>query len=85
MESFSSYYDTKKPGKCAEEVTSYRPISLLPVLSKMLERLYLARLMNIIETMQLIFEQSEHQFGIRRKHSTINEVHKLTDVIYKLL
>ena len=30
-----------KPGKPAEEVTSYRPINLLPILSKLSEKLFL--------------------------------------------
>jgi hypothetical protein len=33
-----------KPGKPAEEVTSYRPISLLPVLSKLFEKLFLTKI-----------------------------------------
>lgn len=69
---------TQKPGKPAEDVTSYRPISLLPVPSKVLERLLLTRLMPIIEEKQLI---SEHQFGFRRKHSTIDQVHRLVEKI----
>ena len=35
-----------KPGKTPTDVTSYRPISLLPVISKILEKLLLFRLSN---------------------------------------
>jgi len=35
-----------KPGKDPTDVTSYRPISLLPVLSKILEKLLLSRITN---------------------------------------
>jgi potassium voltage-gated channel Eag-related subfamily H protein 8 len=35
-----------KPGKTPTDVTSYRPISLLPIISKILEKLLLKRLYN---------------------------------------
>ena len=38
-----------KPGKTPEDITSYRPISLLPILSKILEKILLQRLTPIIE------------------------------------
>jgi hypothetical protein len=38
-----------KPGKIPEQVDSYRPISLLTILSKLLERLFLKRLMPVID------------------------------------
>ncbi|VVC42957.1 Reverse transcriptase domain, partial [Cinara cedri] len=59
-----------KPGKPPEDVTSYRPISLLPSLSKLLEKLLLKRLKPIIEEKHLI---PDHQFGFRNKHSTIDQ------------
>lgn len=71
-----------KPGKSLNEVTSYRPISLLPVLSKLFERLLLARLKPILQDKQLI---PSHQFGFRSKHSTIDQVHRITDVIERCL
>ena len=37
-----------KPGKLANDRKSYRPISLLPVISKLFERLLLKRLKPII-------------------------------------
>jgi hypothetical protein len=71
-----------KPGKPATEVTSYRPISLLPVLSKLFEKLLLKRLKPIIEEKQII---PNHQFGFRDKHSTIDQVHRITSIIEKAL
>lgn len=73
MESSTNNYDIK-PGKCAEDVKSYCPISLLPIPSKILEILFLKRLMPIIESNQLI---SDYQFGFRHSHSTIEQIHKL--------
>lgn len=69
-----------KPGKPAHEVTSYRPISLLPITSKLMESLFMKRLMPIINERSLI---PEHQFGFRKKHSTIEQVHRLVEKINK--
>ncbi|GBP31098.1 RNA-directed DNA polymerase from mobile element jockey [Eumeta japonica] len=70
----------RKPGKPAHDVTSYRPISLLPVVGKLLEKLVLNRmrehLTEIIPT---------HQFGFREGHGTIEQVHRLVDVIGRAL
>lgn len=71
-----------KPGKPPHEASSYRPISLLPVLSKLFEKLLLKRLKPIIEDKQLI---PNHQFGFREKHSTIDQVHRITHIIEKTL
>ncbi|KAI5720084.1 hypothetical protein M8J77_001627 [Diaphorina citri] len=71
-----------KPGKPPEELTSYRPISLLPVLSKLFEKLLYKRLMPIIVEKRLI---PDHQFGFRKKHSTIEQVHRLVHIIEKSL
>jgi len=71
-----------KPEKPPEHVTSYRPISLLPSLSKLFEKLLLKRLKPIIDVRQLI---TEHQFGFRNKHSTIEQVHRVTNLINKAL
>lgn len=71
-----------KPGKPLHEAGSYRPISLLPVLSKLFEKLLLKRLKPILENKNLI---PEHQFGFREKHSTIEQVHRITNIIEKAL
>ncbi|MFP3031195.1 MAG: hypothetical protein ACEY3M_08715, partial [Wolbachia sp.] len=49
-----------KPGKPPTEVTSYRPISLLPILSKIFERLLLNRIQETTLLNDLI---PDHQFG----------------------
>lgn len=67
-----------KPGKPTTEISSYRPISLLPTMSKVFERLFLVRLNKIIDSRKLI---PNHQFGFREKHSTLDQVHRLTDLL----
>lgn len=69
-----------KPGKEPQEVTSYRPISLLPIMAKLFEKLFLKRLSIIIHSSNLI---PSHQFGFRNQHSTIDQIHRITDVIEK--
>lgn len=70
----------QKPGKSPHEVTSYRPISLLPVLSKLFEKCLLHRLSNVINDKVII---PDHQFGFRREHSTIEQVHRVCRRIRK--
>jgi len=67
-----------KPGKSSEDPKSYRPISLLPIISKMLEKLFLRRLMPIIEERKII---PDHQFGFRSKHSTVDQIHRIVKKI----
>ncbi len=71
-----------KPGKPLTEVSSYRPISLLPILSKLFEKLFLKRLAPIIQSENLI---PDHQFGFRKQHSTIEQVHRIVNVIKNTL
>ncbi|GBP38523.1 Probable RNA-directed DNA polymerase from transposon BS [Eumeta japonica] len=65
-----------KPGKQIEEVSSYRPISLLPLIGKLFERVILNKLRPHLDTIL-----PEHQFGFRQKHATIEQIHRLTDTI----
>ena len=52
------------------------------MLSKLFEKILLKRLTPIIEERKLI---PNHQFGFRRKHSTIDQVHRITrDIEYAL-
>lgn len=63
-----------KPGKNPEEVASYRPISLLPIMSKIFEKLLLNKLKQIIIEKAII---PVHQFGFRNGHATIEQVHRM--------
>lgn len=67
-----------KPGKPAHQVSSYRPISLLPTVSKVFEKLFLKRFYPEINHINLI---PYHQFGFRRQHSTIEQVHRVANWI----
>lgn len=71
-----------KHGKDQFLVSSYRPISLLPVLSKLFEKLLLKRLKVVIEDQTLI---PDHQFGFRSQHSTIEQVHRIAHKIRQTL
>ena len=67
-----------KPGKPPEDPKSYRPISILPILSKLFEKLLLTKLQPILEERKLI---PKHQFGFRAKYATIEQVHRLVNKI----
>jgi len=63
-----------KPDKPPEKVSSYRPISLLPTISKIFEKLLLKRIEPLVNI-------PDFQFGFRAKHSTIEQIHRMTTVI----
>jgi len=71
-----------KPGKIPTDVASYRPISLLPVISKILEKLLLKRIYNETHLQVWI---PQRQFGFRKAHSNIQQSHRLTDIKNKAL
>lgn len=72
----------KKPGKPPHEVSSYRPISLLSILSKILEKIILKRISPILVEQNTI---PNHQFGFRAQHSTIEQVHRIAQKIRQTL
>ena len=49
------------------KVDNYRPVSILPVLSKILKRLMYNRLMKFVEYFDILYD---FQFGFRKCHST---------------
>jgi len=71
-----------KSGKPPREAASYRPISLLPVMSKLFEKLLIKRLKPIIDGKNL---NPNHQFAFQSKHSTIDQVHRITNIIENAL
>jgi hypothetical protein len=68
----------RKPGTPIEEASSHRPISLLPIMSKIFETATLKRLRPILEENQIL---PGHQFGFRQKHSTTEKVHRISGII----
>jgi len=72
-----------KPGKPINDVTSYRPISLLPIHSKIsLKKLLLIRLRSDVDLSALL---PDYQFGFRAGHSTIHQRHRIVHEIAKSL
>jgi hypothetical protein len=63
-----------KSGNPPHQLSSYRPISLLPIASKVFEKLLLKHLLSLVEHANLI---PNHQFGFRSRHSTIEQTHRL--------
>lgn len=63
-----------KPGKPPDQPTSYRPICLLPILSKVFEKLLLEKLSPIILDNHIL---PDHQFGFRKHHATIEQIHRV--------
>lgn len=66
-----------KPGKALEEPESYRPISLLAIISKVFEKLLSNRLNGLLQELHII---PDYQFGFRRKHASLEQVHRIAAV-----
>jgi hypothetical protein len=67
-----------KPGKPPTETNSHSPISLLPIMSEIFERLLLKRFEEAMPLNKLI---PNNQFGFRRKYSTIQQCHRIINKI----
>jgi len=67
-----------KPGKPAHDVASYRPISILPIPSKVFEKLLLKRLRSDVDLSHLI---PGYQFGFRPGHSPIQQPLRVVNAI----
>jgi hypothetical protein len=65
-----------KPKKPPDTPSSYRPISLLPLFSKIFKKLILKRIIPTIES-----NTPNNQFGFRTNHNTIHQIHRLVDKI----
>lgn len=66
------------PGNYPTQYTSYRPISVLRSLSKIMEKLILSKVKEIIEDINLI---SKHQFRIGHERAIIEQVHRNVNII----
>lgn len=69
-----------KPNKSENLLSSYRPISLLSIVSKLFEKLFLKRLTPFLNENNII---PDHQFGFRSKHGTPEQCHRVIQVITK--
>lgn len=67
-----------KQKKPRTQTDSYRPISLLPTISKIVERILLDRLHDALETQRAL---PPHQFGFRHDHNTLHPLIILTEDI----
>ena len=57
---------------------NYRPISILPTISKIMEKIVCNRLIMFLEKFNILYK---HQYGFRAKHSTIQPIlHLLKDI-----
>jgi hypothetical protein len=70
-----------KAGK-PNELTSYWPISLLPIVYKVFEKIRLERLLPIVENNRLV---PNHQFGYRQRHCTIEQTHGIVQRLNEAL
>ena len=71
-----------KPGKQIHETSSYHPISFLPTLSKLFEKLLTNRLLPLLEDLKTL---PDHQFAFRKQLSTIKQIHRITHSISQTL
>ena len=62
----------------AEKFSNYRPVSLLPCFSKILERLVFNRCVEYIDAHEIL---NEKQFGFRPNHSTYMAIVQLVDKV----
>lgn len=67
-----------KPGKDPSLPSSYRPITLLPVIGKIFEKILLARLLEFENENPSLKSQ---QFGFRAHHSTTQQIMRITETI----
>jgi hypothetical protein len=64
------------------KLTFYRSVILLPIISKVFEKLLLKCHLPIVENNRLI---PNHQFGFRQRHSTTEQTHHIVQRINKAL
>lgn len=68
----------RKPGKPANLADSYRPISLLSCLAKILEKLLLSRIQTFLKDRQIL---PSYQFGFRNGRSTVHQLARVSGKI----
>jgi hypothetical protein len=67
-----------KPGKDSSSPDSYRPITLLPIIGKIFEKIILSRILEFVEDNQILRDQ---QFGFRARHSTTQQIIRIVETV----
>ncbi|GBN25229.1 putative RNA-directed DNA polymerase from transposon X-element [Araneus ventricosus] len=67
-----------KDGKEADKIKSYRPVTLLPTIGKVLEQILLRRLNHTLKKKNILHH---NQFGFRESRSTDDAIHQLVEKI----
>jgi hypothetical protein len=67
-----------KPGKDSSSSDSYRPITLLPIIGKIFEKIILSRILEFAEENHILRDQ---QFGFRAKHSTTQQIMRIVETV----
>ena len=70
-----------KSGDC-KTINNYRPVSVLPVFSKVFERIMYNRIVSFLNSFNLLYK---YQFGFREKHDANMALIVLVDEILKAL
>ena len=68
--------------KDKQMLNNYRPISLLPIFSKILEKVIHHKLFNFLDINNTLFSS---QYGFRKNHSTVNAVTELVSHVIKAM
>ena len=71
----------KKPGN-STSISNYRPISILPVISKVFEKIIHKQLYRYLENNSILFK---YQFGFRTKKSTTHAILNFMQYLYNSL
>ena len=64
--------------KCKQNIDNYRPVAILSVFSKLLEKVMYSRLFSFFEKYEILINE---QFGFRKNHSTAHGVLNLTNYV----
>ena len=66
--------------KCDDKsiINNYRPISVLPIFSKVVEKLMYNRLFSFVDKLKIVFD---NQYGFRKQHSTYMALINIIDQI----
>ena len=67
---------------CPKDPSDFRPISILPILSKVYEKLLMQQIVTYLESQMTL---SDHQSGFRKGHCTVSTCIKIRDDILKAM